>query len=206
MAKTALLLHCVVFEVVLNKYKGRSLVAAATGQVAQTCKQVGKLSRRCALGVNITNKVGGFFRNNLFHCFNGLFSVEVGKFVVGNVLKFNFVGFAQKTVGASGAAHGIGKFPNSADGIFECAVAVNHNFYFSAGSAQNFRLKLSHELVRVLRKKFNAVFGSQVASQNAVLGVEQIFSGAVIDVKISSKLTTFFAPLAKSKALVRLRL
>ena len=87
-------LHGIVFEIVLYQYEWRAFVAAAACQVAQTCKQVRKLTRCGALAQDICRKVVLLVGDEFLHLCYGFVAAKVGKVVVGNLLQFDFVGFA----------------------------------------------------------------------------------------------------------------
>jgi len=158
----------VVVEITLYKDYGSALIAGTGGKVAERTDKVGKLAGSCSFGSHIADKVCVFcfdaFGNRLFKFFAG----KVAEIVIGKIFEFEFVGGADKTFGMEGRNNRVCKFPDFSLRIFECAVAIYHNFNVFSGCFKNSFLNIENKSLAVAGEEFYGVFGCFVGTEKAV--------------------------------------
>ena len=161
----------VVIEITLNKDNGGAFIAGTGSKVAKGTDKVGKLAGSGSFGSHVADKVGIFCFDAFGNCFFKLFAGKIAEFVICKIFEFEFVGSTNETFGMERRNYRVCKFPDFALRIFECAVAVNHNFNVFAGCFKNAFLDVFNKILAVAGEEFYGCFGCFVGTEKAVFFV-----------------------------------
>ena len=94
---------------------------------------------------------------------------KVCKIVVSKILELKLVGGAFQTGGISGGNNGVSQLPDLANGILECAVAIDHDFNTLAGLLQEGSLDRHDQVGALSGEQLDGGLGGLVGAQQAVL-------------------------------------
>ena len=96
--------------------------------------------------------------------------------IVSQIFQLQLVRLAMQTIRETWGYDRICKLPDLSDRIFECAIAIDHDFDLFAGLFQQICLYAIDEFLAVDREQLDRILGCLVGSQDAVI---RIVAGAI---------------------------